>query len=415
MEYGALERLTFRADDHVGSVGAPYILHPEGIFQVIPLKQGWNWISLNVTSEDMSRESVFESILGSSAGNDIIVKTQSQSAEYSLASGWNNNLRDIELGQGYLLYLSNAPDTLKVVGLPSPSPVSVPIKSLWNWLGYPRLQPEPVNAVLSGLNAGEGDILKDKLDFALYEAATGGWTGNLTQFMPGAGYKLRATNSGTLVHPAQKSLGYEVERGRYEHNMNVTGVLDAGLLGEADYEQLEVIALIDGECRGIGELEYCPSEGAYRAFVLVSGNLPDYGQPLEFRILNKETGAEYPTNGVEQTFGADFIIGSVVDPYPFFLSTTAIGDVSPKGFALGVNQPNPATGRTAIPFRIPTAQQVTLELYDVNGRLITTLAKRDFTAGDHLVPVELGNISAGVYLYRMQTKGFEQSRRMIIR
>ena len=414
VEYGALERLTFQADDHVGSAGQPYILHPEGIFQVIPLNQGWNWISLNVESADMSRESVFESILGSSAGNDIIVKTQAKSAEYSPASGWNNNLREIELGQAYLLYLSNAPDTLKVVGLPSPNPISVPVKSSWNWIGYPRLSPEPVNVVLGNLSPGEGDILKGKTDFALFEAATGGWTGNLTQFSPGAGYKLRSTRNGTIVHPAQKTFGYEVERGRYEQNMNVTGVFNADLLGETDHAQLEVIALINGECRGIGQLEYCPSEGDYRAFVLVSGNVPDYGEPLEFRILNKETGAEYPTNGEEQTFGADFIVGSVGEPYPFFQATTAVGDFNALGFALGVNQPNPATGRTVIPFSIPADQSVLLQVHDVNGRLIRTLADRYFMAGEHLVPVNLSDLSAGVYLYRMQTDGFEQARRMIV-
>ncbi|MBB4080305.1 hypothetical protein GGR28_002935 [Lewinella aquimaris] len=415
VEYGAMESLTFRADDHVGSASQPYILHPEGIFQVIPLNQGWNWISLNVASADMSRESVFESILGSTAGNDIIVKTQSQSAQYSPGSGWSSNLRDIELGQGYLLHLSIAPDTLKVVGLPSPTPVAFGIENRWNWIGYPRINPEPVNDVLQDLLPGDGDILKGKSGFSLFEAASGEWTGNLTQFMPGAGYKLQSSRKGTITHPAQKTFGYEVERGRFEQNMNVTGVFDAELLGETDYTQLEVIALVNGECRGIGQLEYCSSEADYRAFVLVSGNVADYGQPLEFRILNKETGTEYPTNGEEQAFGADYIVGSVSNPYAFLQNTTPVVGSSLYAYVLGANRPNPATGRTLIPFSIPQEQAVLLEIYDVNGRLIRTLADRSFMAGDHLVPVELTGLSAGVYLYRMQTDGFEQSRRMIVR
>ncbi|NJB85875.1 hypothetical protein GGR26_001643 [Lewinella marina] len=415
VEYGAVERLTFQANAHVGSASQPYILHPEGIFQVIPLNQGWNWISLNVETDDMSREYVFQSILNSTSGNDIMVKSQANSAQYSSGSGWNGNLRNLALGQGYLVHLSNAPDTLKVVGLPSPTPVSVAINNSWNWIGYPRIHPEPVNDVLVDLNPAEGDILKGKADFALFEAASGGWTGSMRQFFPGAGYKLKSSRKGTIVHPAQKSLNYEVERGRYEHNMNVTGVFDAGLLGEDTYDVLEVIALVNGECRGIGGMEYCPSEDSYRAFVLISGNLPDYGLPVEFRIVNTVTGAEYRTNGEEQTFGADYIVGSVSEPYPFFSSTTAVGDVGAIGYELGTNRPNPATGTTVIPFSIPTAQAVRLQVYDLNGRLMTTLADRNFAAGDHAVTVDISAYPTGIYLYRMETEGFERARRMIVR
>ncbi|WP_168797624.1 T9SS type A sorting domain-containing protein [Neolewinella litorea] len=415
VEYGAVERLTFQANDHVGSASQPYILHPEGIFQVIPLNKGWNWISLNVETDDMSREYVFQSILNSTSGNDVIVKSQANSAQYSPASGWNGNLRDINLGQGYLVHLSNAPDTLKVVGLPSPSPISVAIDNSWNWIGYPRIHPEPVNDVLVDLSPAEGDILKGKADFALFELGSGGWTGSMRQFNPGAGYKLKSSRKGTIFHPAQKSLNYEVERGRYEHNMNVTGIFDAGLLGEDDYDALEVIALINGECRGIGGMEYCPSEDNYRAFVLVSGNLLDYGLPLEFRIVNTVTGAEYRTNGEEQAFGADYILGSVSEPYPFFSSTTAVGDIGAIGYELGTNRPNPATGTTVIPFTIPTAQAVRLQVYDLNGRLMTTLVDRTFPAGDHAVTVDISAYPTGLYIYRMQTQGFERARRMIVR
>src|SRR5690606_24651062 len=134
----------------------------------IPLKKGWNWISLNLATSDMSRERIFNSILGSASGNSITIKSKTQSTQYNPGSGWNGNLSNLQLGAGYLVHLSNGPDTLRVAGLPSASDILVPVSGSWNWIGFPRLTPEPVNDVLSGLTAVTSDILKSQNQFAAY-------------------------------------------------------------------------------------------------------------------------------------------------------------------------------------------------------------------------------------------------------
>ncbi|PHK98306.1 hypothetical protein CGL56_11430 [Neolewinella marina] len=413
-EYGAVETLPFTSDAQRGSAATPFILHPQGQFQVIPLRKGWNWISLNVATDDMSREHLLQSLLNSTSGNDIVVKSMGQTSNYSAGSGWNGNLRQLQLGQGYLLHLSNAPDTLKVVGLPSANPLSVAVKAGWNWIGYPRLFPEPVNQVLNTLPSGNQDIVKGQNDFAIFEAGVGSWAGSLRQFMPGEGYKLRATGKGTIHHPAQKSLDYTVERGRYEYNMNVTGTFDAAALGEDAIDELRVVALVGGTPRGLAELIYCPGIGAYRAFLLVSGNREDVGQSIEFRVINEVTGAEYLANGEETTFALDDLVGSVDAPYPFFLSTTGLTDLEARGYGLGVNVPNPAGRFTVLPFSLPVAERVRLELIDVNGRSLRLITDAHYPAGDHRVEAELTDLPAGVYTYRMTAGDYERSRRMIV-
>ena len=414
VEYGAIESLTFRSDDHVGTASEPFILHPEGIFQVIPLNQGWNWISLNVAGADMSREHLLQSLLGSTANNDIVIKNQSTSAQYSPGTGWNGNLRNLKLGAGYLLYLSNAPDTLKVVGLPSPTPITTTVATNWNWIGYPRLAPAPVNEVLAGITGTNGDILKEKSRFAVFEDATGSWTGNLRQFRPGQGYKLQVATTGTIVHPPQKDKGYSVERGLYEHNLTLTGTFDAGLLGQS-YADLNVVAFIDGEARGVATMEYCEAEGEYRAYLIVSGNAADFTAPIEFRIVQTVDGTEYATSGEPRFFVPDEIVGSVSDPYLFLPLSTPVRSVTGEAYWLGGNQPNPAADQTIIPFAVPASSRVTLELLDLNGRVLSVLADQTFSAGEHRWPVQLTHLAGGVYMYRMRTEHFEESRRMIVR
>ncbi|HZV45328.1 MAG TPA: hypothetical protein VFF90_12670, partial [Saprospiraceae bacterium] len=163
VEYSAVETSLFTLDNAVGTVAAPLILHPQGFLQVIPLSKGWNWISLNVSNANMSKEFLFQSILNTPAANVVTIKSKTQTSSYSPQSGWSGAMSNLQLGAGYLVELSNGPDTLRIAGLPSASTVLVPVVGNWNWIGFPRLTSEPVGTVLSNLaNAVTGDILKSQ-------------------------------------------------------------------------------------------------------------------------------------------------------------------------------------------------------------------------------------------------------------
>ena len=128
VEYGAVETATFVNDATLGSISSPFILHPDGIIQEIPLKKGWNWISFNVVNRDMSREKVFESLLSPEVGNELLIKSKDgKSSSYAQSSGWSGNLSALDNEQGYMIHLSANPDTLRVIGTPiTPSAISLP-------------------------------------------------------------------------------------------------------------------------------------------------------------------------------------------------------------------------------------------------------------------------------------------------
>ncbi|HZV44039.1 MAG TPA: fibronectin type III domain-containing protein, partial [Saprospiraceae bacterium] len=225
VEYSAVESTIFTLDNTVGTVPAPFILHPQGFLQVIPLSKGWNWISLNVSNPNMTKEFIFQSILNTPVANVVTIKSKTQTASYSPQSGWSGALANLQLGAGYLVELSNGPDTLRITGLPSASTVLVPVVGNWNWIGFPRLTPEPVNTVLSNLtNAVTGDILKSQTQFSIYHTPSVLWLGNLNFFNPGEGYKFKLTNPGTIIFSPSRSDGFELDPYLYEYNMNVNGM-----------------------------------------------------------------------------------------------------------------------------------------------------------------------------------------------
>jgi photosystem II stability/assembly factor-like uncharacterized protein len=74
----------------------------------------------------------------------------------------------------------------------------------------------------------------------------------------------------------------------------------------------------------------------------------------------------------------------------------------PRTFVLYQNFPNPFNSRTYIHFSIPAASDVTLKLYDILGREVTTLLDKRVDGGSHSVEWDAINVSSGMYFCRLR-------------
>jgi hypothetical protein len=84
------------------------------------------------------------------------------------------------------------------------------------------------------------------------------------------------------------------------------------------------------------------------------------------------------------------------------------------GYALHPNYPNPFNPSTYINFETPKRGQVTLRVYDIQGRQVATLMDRDLFAGPHTVMFDGTGFASGVYLVRMQAENFSDTQRMLL-
>ena len=95
------------------------------------------------------------------------------------------------------------------------------------------------------------------------------------------------------------------------------------------------------------------------------------------------------------------------------------GSGLPQRFALGQNYPNPFNPSTIIPYQLPTAVQVRLEIFNLLGQRIATLIDEERPAGFHTAQWNATNaagqaVAAGVYLYRLTAGGSSYTRRMVL-
>jgi subtilisin family serine protease len=78
------------------------------------------------------------------------------------------------------------------------------------------------------------------------------------------------------------------------------------------------------------------------------------------------------------------------------------------------NYPNPSSYNTYIDFRIPNDGQTSLMLYSIRGQLIKELVNSYLVKGLHHIPVYLGDLPAGTYIYVMRYANKEQAFKLIV-
>jgi hypothetical protein len=86
----------------------------------------------------------------------------------------------------------------------------------------------------------------------------------------------------------------------------------------------------------------------------------------------------------------------------------------PDNFVLYQNYPNPYNPSTVIRYQLTAATMVRLQVFDVQGRLVTTLVNEYQSAGQRSVKFSDSSLSGGVYLYKLTAAGYSAVRKMLL-
>lgn len=112
-----------------------------------------------------------------------------------------------------------------------------------------------------------------------------------------------------------------------------------------------------------------------------------------------------------------FAVGRTV--YRFgtpIIGINQISTVVPSEFKLFQNYPNPFNPQTNFEFWVKDNKlsEITLKVYDINGKLISTLYKGKLAQGKYNFTFDGSSLTSGLYFYSMETNNFRQTRKMVL-
>ncbi len=408
----ATPKISFKVNDLQGTPSKPITISAEDIVaEKIELSKGWNWISFNVKSENLSDLNELFKDLDLKDGD--MIKSATQYAQYNAGlSQWLGGVTTQGIGNEFMYKMFvNKDDTLHYQG-PIIEPKNTPISIYpgWNWIGFvPRVNIS-VREVLASLELETDDILKSQTAFAVYDEYMG-WIGSLEYMQPGKGYMFQAKNAGTLVYKKagtlkegsgnteKPELKMNIQPGNFQSNMTILAKTETPLTKD------DIIYGVNGigECVGYGYPVYNSQKQEFYYFIVLSGNNTD---DIKFTSINSENNAKVQFSE-QVNFATDAKIGTLSKPYKLTVKTGNEYDYNNAVEAGFKCFPNPFTEKTELYFtevgfigkqvKITNAIGETIRIYNVTANTIEWDGKNNS-----------GNIvSPGIYILNCNGKNIK--------
>ena len=127
---------------------------------------------------------------------------------------------------------------------------------------------------------------------------------------------------------------------------------------------------------------------------------------FKYYSQSEEEVVEY-TESLE--FTLDMVVGNGFNP--FSLSREFI---IPIEYNLSAAYPNPFNPTTTLSFAIPVDSDVSLSIYNMQGREVSTLIDANMEAGYHSIVWDANSYASGVYFVRMVAGEFVNTQKLML-
>ncbi len=289
------------------------------------------------------------------------------------------------------------------------------VAARWNTqVGDPEYAP---NYDVDNEGQGDGDI--DIIDIQLVAS----WWNKLTAQESVLSKQIQPGNSNDLslnyltifedeVHILEITVENAVDLAGFQFDLIATPGVDIQSVQLGDFlvktgNQASVLGpktTDSGDRMVVGAFSYGSNSGASGSGKLV--RIAFAGEPGSISLENFKF-ADHHGNPISQAYGN------------FELGQTLAFERLPEDFALEQNYPNPFNPETEIKYQIAHAGQVVLKVYNLVGKEIRTLVNEEQNAGYYQAGWDGRNdmgekVASGIYIYRLATGYFTQSKKMTL-
>jgi len=367
----------------------------------ISLAPGWNLISSHIEPANEDIRNIFGQIVE----RDDLILVKDYLGRFYIPEEDFNNIPNWDYQQGYLVKTRRRED-LPIVGRPEAADAPIPLREGWSMVAYfpedimdARMALENIVNSLLLAKDGEGHFYIPARDFS-----------NMPNLRRGKGYQVKVSEDVDLVWNVEEGRLMQITKpAQLQHfTMHLPSIGSMSILveGASSFEEIAAFT-VDRICVGAD----CIAESGMTGIALWADDPTTAvkdgaasGDTILFRGWDGEN---------EQSLEATWLEGDG----QFELDAIGVINVRlslPFRTEILNQYPNPFNTASAVTYSLSLAGNVSLKVFDLNGRLVETLVETRQEPGYHRATWQAGNVPAGLYFCRLEASGFMQSVKLLL-
>jgi len=382
----------------------------------LTLNSGYSLISFLTLPENTSVENIFEGI----SENILNIFTQGHGSNTTPDGEWNGSLLALDTYSGYWIKLADECE-LDVVGSKLDEGKTYDLNEGWNVISFPS----PGVMIIDSAMANDTEHVVQSVisdgTAAIYIDDSIGWKGSLKYFEGTRGYWMKAGSS-------QDSFSYNIDTTQLLQRVdnlylieNPPSGFEANKSSKQAFYFIDNIELIDGIIElGDWLISYCNGTvTGSRIWLGETIDIPVFVLNGDFETAGYCEPNDIPHFKLLKTDSNELIslnaeIPSWESNGVFFIGSLTESMLIPESFILEKAYPNPFNPVTTLSFAIPIDSEVSLSIYNLQGREVSTLISGYMDAGYHSIVWDANSYASGLYFVKMVAGEFVNTQKLML-
>ena len=310
------------------------------------------------------------------------------------------------LTQGYMIKVDQDVETAWS-GMQIEPDADIPLSNNWNFMAYYPTYDLNMDAPdFYGISPIVDNVILVKDDQGHFAAPHIGEEGfsNMEPLTEGKGYQIKVDEDVLLNYPPEQE-GERVANAVEERFTNTVPSSSNLSLLVLNLKENSPVTAIDPQGNIVGQ---GTSDSDGRCGLAVWGDDPSTEEKEGLSV-----GESFKLQGLHVK---EFVVGDglVYEQDAFIAVNVTVSNPIPDEYYLSEGYPNPFNSQVRLSYGLPEQGLLKINVFEVTGRLVTTLINQEQTAGRYNVTWHASDYPSGLYMIRIEAGGFINTKKVML-